>query len=208
MVLAAAGLLVAIISIDAFRSMSFVADPLYEKVQTWVCYFFLFDIVVEWSLAPRKLHYLGSNIFFILVSIPYLQIISWFDWYVSAPVMFVLRFVPLVRAAYVIGMLVGATARNRMTSMFTNYMVLLLTSLYFGSLMFFISEQPVNPGVTDFGNALWWAIMDMTTCGSSISELTPTGQVLGVILAAEGLVLFPVFTVYITSALETKGGGG
>ncbi|MCM1310960.1 MAG: potassium channel family protein [Bacteroides sp.] len=201
LVLAAAGLLVAIISVDAFRSMSFVGDPLYQRVQTWVCYFFLFDIAVEWLLAPRKLHYLWSNLFYILVSIPYLQIIAAMHWRVPEPVGFVLRFVPLVRAAFVIGMLVGATARNRMTTMFTNYMVLLLASLYFGSLMFFIAEQPVNPGVTDFGNALWWAIMDMTTCGSSISELTPTGRVLGVVLAAEGLILFPVFTVYITSAL-------
>lgn len=203
LVIAAAALLVAIISIDAFRSMSFVADPLYEKVQTWVCYFFLFDIAVEWSLSSRKLHYLWSNLFFILVSIPYLQIISHLDWHLPDPVMFLLRFVPLLRAACVVGLLVGATARNRLTTMFADYMTILLTSLYFGSLMFFIAEQPVNPGVTSFGNALWWAIMDMTTCGSSISELTPTGQVLGVILAAEGLVLFPVFTVYITSALTS-----
>lgn len=201
LVLAAAALLVAIISIDAFNSMSFVADPLYEKVQTYVCYFFLFDIAVEWLLAPRKLHYLWSNLFYILVSIPYLQIIRLTGWHLPDPVMFALRFVPLVRAAFVIGMLVGATARNRLTSMFADYMTLLLASLYFGSLMFFIAEQPVNPGVTDFGNALWWAIMDMTTCGSSISELTPTGRILGAVLAAEGLVLFPVFTVYITSAL-------
>lgn len=205
MVLAAAGLLSAIISIDAFRSMSFVADPFYEKVQTWVCMFFLFDIMVEWLLAPRKLHYLWSNLFFILVSIPYLQIIGRLQVSVAEPVMFVLRFVPLVRAAFVIGMLVGATARNRLTTMFADYMALLVVSLYFGSLMFFIAEQPVNPGVTSFGNALWWAIMDMTTCGSSISELTPTGRVLGVILSAEGLILFPVFTVYITSAIAIKG---
>lgn len=203
MVLAAAGLLVALISIDAFRSMSFVADPLYEKVQTWVCYFFLFDIVVEWSLSPHKLHYIWSNLFYILVSIPYLQILSWLQLQVPEPVMFLLRFVPLLRAAFVVGLIVGTTARNRLTTMFTDYMTILLSSLYFGSLMFFIAEQPVNPGVTDYWNCLWWAIMDMTTCGSSISEMTPTGQVLGVILAAEGLILFPVFTVYITSALTS-----
>lgn len=203
MVLAAAGLLVALISIDAFQSMSFVADPMYEKVQTWVCYFFLFDIIVEWSLSPRKLHYIWSNLFYILVSIPYLQILSWLNLRVAEPIMFLLRFVPLLRAAYVVGLLAGATARNRMTTMFTDYMTILLSTLYFGSLMFFIAEQPVNPGVTNYWNCLWWAIMDMTTCGSSISEMTPTGQVLGVILAAEGLILFPVFTVYITSAMTT-----
>jgi putative ion transport protein len=202
LVLAASVLLVAIISLDAFRSRSFVADPFYLEVQTWICYLFLFDIAVEWSLSSRKLHYLWSNLFFILVSIPYFQIIGRFGWHVLPPVMFLLRFVPLLRAAFVLGLLVGATARNRMTTMFTTYMAILAATLYFGSLMFFIAEQPVNPGVRSFWDALWWAVMDMTTTGSSISELTPTGQVLGVLLAAEGLILFPVFTVYLTSALS------
>lgn len=203
LVLAASALLVAVISIDAFKSMSFVGDPFYLKLQTRICYFFLFDIAVEWALSKRKLHYLWRNLFFILVSIPYLQIINHFGLRVLEPVGFVLRFMPLVRAAYVLGMLAGATARNRMTTMFTTYMTILVATLYFGSLMFFIAEQPVNPGVDTFWSALWWAVMDMTTCGSSISEMTSTGRVLGVLLAAEGLVLFPVFTVYITSALTS-----
>ena len=42
--------------------------------------------------------------------------------------------------------------------------------------------------------------MQMTTCGSSISPITPTGKVIGVVLSAEGLILFPVFTVYFTHA--------
>lgn len=204
MVLAAAVLLVLVISRDAFMNMSFVADPAYLKLQEWICYFFLFDIVVEWWLSPRKLHYLLGNIFFILISIPYFTIIHRFHWTVPEPVMFLLRFIPIVRAAFVMGMLVGAFSRNKMTTLFATYMTILLASLYFGSLMFFIEEQPVNSGVETYWSALWWAIMDMTTCGSSISEMTPTGQVLGVVLAAEGLVLFPVFTVYITSALTRR----
>ena len=205
LVLVASGLLVAVISVDAFRSMSFVADPFYLRLQTWICYFFMFDIAVEWSLSDRKLHYLWSNLFFIIVSVPYMQLIATFGWRLPEPVMFVLRFMPLLRAAFVAGLLVGAAARNRMTTLFATYMVILAATLYFGSLMFFIAEQPVNPGVRTFWSALWWAVMDMTTCGSSISELTPTGRVLGVLLSAEGLVLFPVFTVYLTSALSSRG---
>lgn len=204
LVLVAAGILVAVISQDTFRNMSFVADPNYLRLQKWICYFFLFDIVVEWWLSPKKLHYLLSNILFILISIPYLNIISTLHWHVSQPVMFLLRFMPIIRAAFVLGMLVGAFSRNKMTTLFATYMAILLSSLYFGSMMFFIAEHHVNSGVDTFWSALWWGIMDMTTCGSSISELTPTGQVLGFVLATEGLVLFPVFTVYITSALTKK----
>lgn len=204
LVLAAAAVLVAVISRDTFHNMSFVADPQYLRLQKWICYFFLFDIVVEWSFSERKWHYLLSNVFFILISIPYLNIITTMHWHVAEPVMFLLRFMPIIRAAFVLGMLVGAFSRNKMTTLFATYMAILLASLYFGSMMFFIAEHPVNSGVDTYWSALWWGIMDMTTCGSSINELTPTGQVLGMVLAAEGLVLFPVFTVYITSALTKK----
>ncbi len=201
LVIVAAALLVATISFDSLRNMSFVADPFYEKLQIWVCYFFLFDIVVEFALSGHRLHYLWSNLLFIIVSIPYMQIIHYFGWNLPESVVYAIRFMPLIRAAYVIGILFGAITRNRMTTLFVSYMTILVVSLYFGSLMFFIAEQPVNPDVKTWWDAFWWAIMDMNTCGSSISEMTATGQVLAVVLAAEGLILFPVFTVYITAAL-------
>lgn len=204
LVIVAAAVLVATISFDSLRNMSFVADPFYERLQIWVCYFFLFDILVEFALSHHRWRYLWRNLLFIIVSIPYMQIIRYFGWNLPEAVVYAIRFVPLIRAAYVIGILFGAVTRNRMTTLFVSYMTILVVSLYFGSLMFFIAEQPVNPGVKTWWDAFWWAIMDMNTCGSSISEITPTGQVLAAVLAAEGLILFPVFTVYITAAL-TKG---
>ena len=201
LVIAAGGLLVAVISVDSLRNMSFAVDPFYDRLQTWVCYFFLCDIAVECALSEHRWRYLWRHLLFVVVSIPYTQIIDHFHLQLPEPVIFAVHFMPLLLAAYVVGLLVGATARNRMTSMFATYMTILVASVYFGSIMFFIAEHPVNPGVTTIWDAAWWAIMDMTTCGSSISELTPTGQTLAVILSAEGLVLFPVFTVYITAAL-------
>lgn len=201
LVIVAAGLLVATISFDSLRNMSFVADPFYDKLQIYICYFFLLDIFVEFLLSRERWHYLLKNLFFIIVSIPYMQIVHHFGWHLPQPVVYAVRFMPLIRAAYVIGILFGAFTRSKMTTMFAGYMTILVVSLYFGSLMFFIAEQPVNPGVKTWWDAFWWAIMDMNTCGSSIGELTATGQTLAAILAAEGLILFPVFTVYITAAL-------
>ena len=85
--------------------------------------------------------------------------------------------------------------------MFVCYIVLLVSTIYFFSLVFFIEEHYVNPDVGSFWSALWWAFMNTTTIGCYISPVTPTGKVIAVILSAEGLMLFPVFTVYITNAL-------
>lgn len=61
----------------------------------------------------------------------------------------------------------------------------------------------MNPLVTNYGDALWWAFMDVTTVGSNIVAMTPTGRALSVLLAALGMMMFPIFTVYVTS-LVTK----
>ena len=52
------------------------------------------------------------------------------------------------------------------------------------------------------GTALWWAFMDVTTVGSNISAITVTGRVLSVVLAALGMMMFPIFTVYVTSLVQ------
>lgn len=202
-VLLASLLLILIISWDTFHNLSFTADPFYLKIQSWICLFFLFDIAMEWLMSRHKGRYLLKNILFIAVSIPYVSLIRHCNLTVPEQVQYALRFMPLFRAAYVLALVTGTLTTNKVTSLFAAYMTLLIATLYFGSMMFFIEERVVNPGVKSYWDALWWAIMDMTTCGSSIEELTSTGQVLGVMLAAEGLILFPVFTVYVT-ALFTK----
>ena len=75
----------------------------------------------------------------------------------------------------------------------------MLAMVYFSSLIFFVIEQKVNPEVKDYNDALWWAFMDVTTVGSNIIAITPTGRILSVLLAALGMMMFPIFTVYVTS---------
>ena len=45
------------------------------------------------------------------------------------------------------------------------------------------------------------AAMDATTVGSNIIAVTPVGRILSVVLAAIGMMMFPIFTVYITNIL-------
>ena len=79
---------------------------------------------------------------------------------------------------------------------------MLLATVYFSSLAFFVVEHKVNPFVTEYGDALWWAFMDVTTVGSNIVAMTVTGRVLSVLLAALGMMMFPIFTVYITNLIQ------
>lgn len=200
-VLAASIALIVFISFDTFRNVSFLENQRYLNMQFWICLLFMVDIAVEFILSPRKWHYVVTHIFFMIVAVPYINLLDCYGVQLSGEMMYVLRFVPMLRAAYVLAIITGALSDNRVSSMFIAYIALLLTVVYFSSMMFFVEEHTVNPDITSYGQSLWWSIMCMTTAGSYINEYTITGKVLSVILSGGGLILFPVFTVYITHAV-------
>lgn len=199
LVIIASCLMIVWITRMTFRNLNFLVDDNYLTFQFWVCILFLLDIIVEWIYAPKKWGYICSHILFILVSIPYLNIVQYFDIHLPGTVFYLLRFVPMIRAGYVLALVSGALTTNKAMSMFWVYMIWVLASLYIAALMFFIEEHFINPQVDTFWTALWWAALDMTTVGSNINAMTATGKTLAIILSAEGLMLFPVFTVYITN---------
>lgn len=200
-VLAASAVMIVWITHDTLDNISFLSNERYLRFQFWICLLFMTDIVAEWCFAPRKWKYLAGHILFILVSIPYLNIIRHFNIPVDGEAEYLLRFVPMIRAGYVLALVSGALSSNKALSMFWVYVIWLIASLYFASLMFYVEEHFINRGVDTVWAALWWAVMSMTTTGSNINALTVTGQALGTFLSAEGLILFPVFTVYITQAV-------
>ncbi len=194
--------LIFLITYDTLQNISFITNRLYLKIQLWICLFFLFDIAVECALSEHKGKYLLHNLFFIIVSIPYPNVIHAFDLHLPVQLMFLLRFMPLIRAAYVFALVSGIMSKNWISSMLSGYIIMLVTVLYCLSLMFFVEEHYVNAQVATYWQALWYSIMQMTTCGSNISPITFSGKVISVVLAGAGLILFPVFTVYFTRSFS------
>lgn len=200
-VLAGSIALITFISYDTFRNVSFLENQRYLQAQFWICMLFIADIIFEFFLSPKKWHYLVTHIFFFLIAIPYINILKYYGINLTGELQYTLRFIPMLRAAYVLAIITGALSSNRVSSMFIAYIALLLTIVYFSSMMFFVEEHKINPDCTSYAQALWWSIMCMTTAGSYVGEYTITGKILSVILSGGGLILFPVFTVYITHAV-------
>lgn len=198
--------LIAYITYDTMLNVSFVTSEQYLKVQMWICLFFEIEIFAEWMLSPRKLHFLLRNLVFIIVCIPYTTILHHLGIHIDGQVAYLLRFVPMIRAAYVLAITWDIMSKNWITSMFGGYIIMLVATLYFLSLMFYVEESPVNSGVYNYWQSLWYSVMQMTTCGSNVNPVTATGKAIGVVLSAEGLILFPVFTVYFTHAFARQRG--
>ncbi len=190
------------ISIDTYKGTQFYMQSSYMKVQLWICGWFLFSFFLELILTNHKWRYLGSHFIFFLISIPYLNIINYFGWTFSEETTYLIRFIPLVRGGYALAIVVGWLTYNKASSLFISYLTMLFATIYFASLAFYVLEHKVNPLVNGYGDALWWACMDVTTVGSNITAMTITGRVLSVLLAALGMMMFPIFTVYVTDLVQ------
>lgn len=201
LVLMASGALIAWIVRDTLRGVEFLASPLYRSFQFWMCMLFQADIMVELALAPKKWRYIVRHLFFILVSIPYLNIIELTGWQPSAEALYLLSFVPMIRAGFVFAVVTGALTASRILSTFYVYLIWVAASLFFAAMMFYQGEHYINPQVDSLWTSFWWACMSMTTAGSNIAPVTTTGSLLEVFLSAEGMMLIPVFTVYFTRAV-------
>ena len=202
-------LLITLITLDTLRNVSFLADTTYLKVQFWCCLFFMADVFVEMLFSVKKRKYLINHLFFLLVSVHYLNILHYFDIPLDNHAEYLLKFVPMIRAAYVFTIVTGATTSSKwVKNMLATYLIVLIVGVYFCSLTFFVAENGVNPGVTDYWSSLLWSIMSLTTAGCSIHAMTVTGRVLGVVLSAVGLIFFPIFTVFLTNSYTSEQDAG
>lgn len=209
LVLALSVLLISIISYTTFKGIPFLKDSLYMRFQLVVCLVFILDFFVELWLTPRgERHlYLRSRWLYLLLSVPYLNIIDGYGITLSPEALYFIRFVPLCRGGLALVIVLDYISANRITGMFLSYLSILILTVYFAALIFYECEQPVNPGVTSYWDAIWWCCMQSTTLGCSLMPVTVSGKVLSFVLSLMGMIMFPLFTVYLSSLILRERAG-
>lgn len=190
------------ISYDTFKGIHFLKNRTYMTFQFWVCIVFLFDFFLELSLSDNRRRYLRYHWFYLLISIPYLNLITVCGIELGTDALYYIRFIPLIRGAYALAMVVGYFSSDKAISLITQYAVILLSIIYFSSLIFFYVEKDVNSNVNSYWDSLYWAFMNVDTVGSDISAVTPAGKILAIVLAMSGMMMLPLFTVYITAKVK------
>lgn len=144
-------LLIVYISYDTFNDIPFLENHRYMEFQFWVCIFFLADFFLEWIYSPEKLKYLRARWFFFFISIPYLNIVNYWDIQLPQQALYYLRFIPLARGAYSLALVMGYISKNRATSLLWQYIALVGTLLYMLALLFYYEEHAINPLSRAFG---------------------------------------------------------
>lgn len=205
LVLILSALLIVYISYDTFTKRDFLTNEHYMNFQFWVCMIFILSFFVEMIFTDHKWRYVGHRLLFLLISIPYLNIVTHYDIPLGPEAMYFVRFIPLARGALAMALVFGYFSKNAITSLFMSYIVIMVMIVYFCSLIFFKFEQPVNPQIDTYWTALWWSAMNMSTVGCYINPVTDTGRIVAVVLPISGMIIFPLFTVYLTDYVKRHG---
>jgi voltage-gated potassium channel len=176
-------------------------NPFLESLGIVIWVAFILDFAVRFILAPSKIDYLKSSwLTALALLLPALRVFRIFR---------ALRALRTVRAARGLRLVRVVTSINRgmralgaaMARRGFGYIVALtfVVSLVGAAGMYAFENNPAGQGLQDYGTALWWTIMIMTTMGSEYWPRTAEGRVLCVILA---LYSFAVFG-YVTATLAS-----
>ncbi|MDV2994541.1 MAG: hypothetical protein N4J56_004195 [Chroococcidiopsis sp. SAG 2025] len=176
--------------------------PLLQAIGTVIWIIFILDFILEFTLAPQKFAYLQRNwLTVIALPLPALRLFRFVR---------VLRVLNTVRAARGIRLLRVITRTNRgmraigasLGRRGFSYVVattLVITLVGAAGMYAFESNTPNGEGLNDYGTALWWTAMLMTTLGSEYWPQTAEGRVLCFILALYASAVFG----YLTAAIAT-----
>lgn len=177
-------------------------SPLLEVIGTVIWIVFILDFILKFTIAPSKVTYLKHSwLTAIALLVPALRIFRFAR---------VLRVLNTARATRGLQLFRVITRTNRgMRSLGASlgrrgfgYIValtLIITLVGAAGMYAFESSTPDGSGLNDYGSALWWTAMLMTTLGSEYWPQTPEGRVLCFLLA---LYAFAVFG-YLTAAIAT-----
>ena len=117
----------------------------------------------------------------------------------------VVGLLPVLRAFLAMVIIVRwLTSDNKMRRMLVAYVFTVVIFTYISGLVFFEYEAGVNPKLHGFGNALWWAWMNVTTVGAEIFPVTAIGKVFCIMLPSLGMMFFPIFTTYVLQEYTHK----
>ncbi len=167
-------------------------------IAIWIL--FILDFVVKIALAPDKLSYIRENwLSIVALAVPALRVFKVFS---------AIRALKVARAARGLRFLRLLTSLNRGMGALSISMgrrgvpfVAALTAIvvFAGAAGMLAFERESAGGLADYGTALWWTAMLMTTMGSEFWPKTPEGRLLCFLLALYSFTVFGYLTATLAS---------
>lgn len=176
-------------------------NPFLGGVSQFIWIVFILDFALTFTLAPRKLIFLRHNVLTLLsLLLPALRVFRLFR---------ALRLLRLARTARGLRLVRTITAFNRgmralsqvMGRRGVGYILLLTLIVIFAGAagMYAFEKSPDGRGLNDYGSALWWTAMLVTSIGSDYWPQSAEGRILCFLLSVYTITIFG----YLTAALAS-----
>ena len=202
---------IALIIIDLTRGLT----PFLSRMVNVIWAFFIFDFVLGFVIAPKKLRYIKRNwITAISMLLPAFGILRLFRAFRTLRLLRMIRSFNLVRLFASLRR--GIKTLRRLFKVFGfGYVVLLTVLVLFvgaAGAAYFESPSALEAagigdvgGIDNYGEALWWTAMMLTTMGSDYWPKTWEGRFLSWLLALYAFTFFSYITANIATHFVTSG---
>lgn len=166
-----------------------------DAIDNLLCAIFLIDFAVNLALADSKLGYLKWGWIDLLSSVPAVDIFQ------AGRIVRVIRILRVLRGVRIARILTRYLQRHRadgtfLAVIFTSILLLLLSSVA----ILQVEQQVVGANIQTSSDALWWAIVTMTTVGYGDKyPVTTVGRIIASVLMISGVGLFGTLSGSVAS---------
>ncbi len=167
---------------------------LFDYLDYIVCFFFFIDFCQRFYRAPNKWRYMRWGWLDLLASIPA-------GWFQAARLARVVQVIRVLRALRSLELIWQLLFRNRAEGVLASAATATVLLVVFGAMTVLMVETP-NPDspINTAEEALWWAIVTVTTVGyGDYYPITTLGRIVAVLLMVCGVGLFGSFAAYVSS---------
>ncbi len=153
--------------------------------------------VLEYGLrlwaAPNRAHYFRHHLIDLISIIPPVRGAR------------LLRLLRLLRVASELSRVVSSSRISAQGKLIGKVALFWLAVVAISSIGMYLAETAENPNVKSIYDALWWAVVTITTVGyGDVSPVTAEGRLAAGVLMVLGIVLFSFLTATLTSAMANS----
>ncbi len=170
-------------------------SPILENLSFTIWIIFILDFIVRFSLAPYKINFLQSHwITVIALIIPAFRILRGFHLFRAAKSIYLMKVATSIRRGMqILGSVFGRHGFGYIIGL--TFIIILLGAA---------GIQALENNFKNYGDALWWTAMMITTMGTDFWPQTSEGRILCLGLAIYAFAIFGYITATVASFLIEK----